>query len=83
MILRGTVHTYRARIGRAALDAEIKALRASLDLTAGQRAYDLDRARRHLYALLFGPVDGWLSGIQSSAGGAGRATARRFRSAPW
>ncbi len=63
LILRGTVHTYRARIGRAGLDAEIKALRASLDLTAGQRAFDLERAR-NLYGLLFGPVDGWLSGIQ-------------------
>jgi CHAT domain-containing protein len=63
VIQRGVVNTYRARIGRAALEDEVKALRASLDLTAGHRAYDLDRAR-HLYALLFGPVDGWLSGMQ-------------------
>jgi CHAT domain-containing protein len=63
VILRGTVHTYRARVGRATLDTEVKALRASLDLTAGQRAYDLNRARS-LYTALFGPVDGWLSGIR-------------------
>jgi CHAT domain-containing protein len=63
VIQRGVVNTYRVPIGRAALDTEIKALRASLDLTAGHRAYDLDRARQ-LYALLFGPVDGWLSGMQ-------------------
>jgi CHAT domain-containing protein len=63
VIPRGVVNAYRAPIGRAALDAEVKALRASLDLTTGNRAYDLDRAR-HLYALLFGPVDGWLSGMQ-------------------
>ena len=60
---RGWIHAYRARLGRAALDTEVKALRASLDLTTGQRAYDVDRARR-LYTALFGPVDGWLSGVQ-------------------
>ena len=64
VIQRGSVHAYRSRVGRAWLETEVKALRASLDLTPGGRpAFDLQRAR-NLYATLFGPVDGWLSGIQ-------------------
>jgi CHAT domain-containing protein len=59
-----SVHAHRARIGRSGLDTEIKALRASLDLSAGEeRAFDVARART-LYGTLFGPLDGMLAGVR-------------------
>ena len=58
------VHLHRARLGRAALEAEVKALRASLDLSSGEdRPFDVARARA-LYAALFGPLDGMLAGVR-------------------
>ena len=58
------VQAHRARLGWAALDTEVKALRASLDLSSGEdRVFDVDRAR-NLYAALFGPADGMLAGVR-------------------
>jgi CHAT domain-containing protein len=60
----GGISYHRARIGRGGLDAEVKALRASLDLSGGgDREFDVARARQ-LYATLFGPVDGMLAGVR-------------------
>jgi len=53
---KDAVSTYRARIGRDGLEAEVKALRESLDLGADPtRAFDAARARQ-LYVTLFGPL---------------------------
>ncbi|HYE93365.1 MAG TPA: CHAT domain-containing tetratricopeptide repeat protein [Terriglobales bacterium] len=53
---KDAVHMYRSRIGREGLEAEVRALRASLDLGAdAQRAFDAARARQ-LYVTLFGPL---------------------------
>ncbi len=64
LVRREGVHVHRARIGRSGLDAEIKALRASLDLSSGEeRTFDVPRAR-NLYGTLFGPLDGTLAGVR-------------------
>jgi CHAT domain-containing protein len=64
LVRREGVHLHRARIGRNGLDTEIKALRASLDLSSGEeRVFDVPRAR-NLYGTLFGPLDGMLAGVR-------------------
>jgi CHAT domain-containing protein/tetratricopeptide (TPR) repeat protein len=64
VLRRDTIIAYRTRMGASALAAEVKALRASLDLSDGQdRDYDVVRAR-NLYAALFGPADGMLAGLR-------------------
>ena len=58
------VHMYRARIGRQGLEAEVKALRDSLDLSQDERrAFDAARARQ-LYVTLFGPLATQLGGVR-------------------
>jgi CHAT domain-containing protein len=64
VVRREGLHQHRARLGGSALDTEVKALRASLDLASGEdRAFDVARARS-LYATLFRPLDGALAGIR-------------------
>ena len=58
------VHLYRARIGHDALEAEVKALRDSLDLSQDQtRVFDAARARQ-LYVTLVGPLAARLAGMR-------------------
>jgi CHAT domain-containing protein len=58
------VHHHRARIGRSALDREVKALRESLDLASGEdRVFDVARARR-LYDVLLAPGAAALAGVR-------------------
>src|SRR5262249_18677809 len=64
VVRRDSLQTHRARIGRAGLETEIKALRDSLDLASGEdRTFDVARARR-LHALLLGPAVGALTGVR-------------------
>jgi len=64
VLRRDTIISYRARLGASALAAEVRALRASLDLSDGQdRDYDVVRAR-NLYTALFGPADGMLAALR-------------------
>jgi CHAT domain-containing protein len=64
VVHRDGVFHHRARIGRDGLEAEVKALRTSLDLSGGEdRDFDVVRAR-NLYATLLGPVDGTLAGVR-------------------
>jgi CHAT domain-containing protein len=61
---RDGVRHHRARLGRSALETEVKALRASLDLSAGEsRAFDVARSRA-LYTALLGPLDGALADVR-------------------
>jgi CHAT domain-containing protein len=64
VVRRDGVHQHRARIGRARLETEIKALRESLDLASGEpRAFDVPRARR-LYDALLAPGAAALTGVR-------------------
>ena len=61
---KDAVRMYRARIGRDGLEAEVKALRDSLDLSQDERrAFDVARARQ-LYVTLFGPLATELGGVR-------------------
>jgi CHAT domain-containing protein len=61
---RDGVRHHRARLGRSALESEVKALRASLDLSAGEhRAFDVARSRA-LYTALLGPLAGGLADVR-------------------
>jgi CHAT domain-containing protein len=61
---RDGLHYHRAAIGRAALETEVKALRESLDLTAGDnRTFDVARARR-LHDVLLKQGAGGLAGVR-------------------
>lgn len=64
LVRRDGVHVHRARIGRSALEADVKALRESLDLSAdGTRVFDVALAQR-LHALLLGPLTAPLAGVR-------------------
>jgi CHAT domain-containing protein len=61
---RDGVRHHHARLGRSALETEVKALRASLDLSAGeQRVFDVGRSRA-LYAALLEPLEGGLADVR-------------------
>jgi CHAT domain-containing protein len=64
LVRRDAVHMYRARIGREGLEAEVRALRDSLDLSQGEgRVFDAARARQ-LYVTLIGPLATQLTSVR-------------------
>ena len=64
LVRKEGVHLHRAQLGGAALEAEVKALRESLDLSQDERrVFDAARARR-LYVTLLGPLAPSLGGIR-------------------
>jgi CHAT domain-containing protein len=64
VVRRDGVHLHRARVGRSALEADVKALRESLDLSVDEkRVFDVARAR-HLHDLLLGPLTPSLTGVR-------------------
>jgi CHAT domain-containing protein len=64
LVRRDGVHVHRVRIGRSALETDVKALRESLDLSAdGKRVFDVARAQR-LHDLLLGPLKAPLAGVR-------------------
>ena len=64
LVRKDGVHMHRARLGAAALEAEVKGLRESLDLSQDERRiFDAARARQ-LYIALLGPLSSSLTGIR-------------------